>query len=181
MCGFISGLLQCHLPAIMWWMSYCSGHSSCVNPCDLITNLWSCCCIIPVSQNRNWSTQKCSNFLTTDSGRSRAQIPTQLAPESDFVYAPMLRILLPVSGGCRPQSLWVATAMDFGLQVKNPEFEAPSFFHILHHSALISSQSILAVEQPEGPHSRQSTPRYLSCLLLLAHLSPVFSCCLLPS
>lgn len=39
------------------------------------------------------------------SGRSRTEIQTQVAPESNSIYVPMLRILLPLSGGHRCPNL----------------------------------------------------------------------------
>lgn len=150
MYGFISGCLQCHLHAVMWWMNYSSGHSPYVNYCDPTTNLWSCCCIIPVLGIGTEAPRIAVTLSKLDSGRARSEIQTQVAPESNSIYVPMLRILLPILGGPRCPNLWVAVAMDFGLQVKDSEFETCSFFHVLHHSALTSSKSMLSVEQPEG-------------------------------
>lgn len=150
MYGFISGCLQCHFHAVMWWMNNSSGHSPYVNYCDPTTNLWSCCCIIPLLRIGMEAPRIAVTLSKLDSGRSRTEIQTQVAPESNSIYDPMLRILLPVSGGHRPPNLWVAVAMDFGIQVKDSEFETYIFFYFLHHSALTSSKSMLAVEQPEG-------------------------------
>lgn len=151
---------------LFWAFTLCSY-------CDPTTNLWSCCRIIPVLRIGTEAPRISVTLSKLDSGRSRSEIQTQVAPESNSTYVPMLRILLPILGGPRCPHLWVAVAMDFGLQVKDSEFE----------TCLASSMSsIILLWLHQNPCNQLNSQRtrsvkshswvtYLPPHPLLAHLS----------